>query len=455
MRWRVVVPLAVAIAVAGGAGFVVVDRNVLTAHSSAPAVALTPSRAPVLAALASDAPPPTRAAVAAALVTSLKAFPAGELVSGMVVDVETGRTLWSHAARTPAAPASTLKLLTAAAALRTLGPSFRFTTSVKRLGDTLYLVGGGDPTLVNSTSRTDVPVAYPRPASLTDLAAQTAAAVGAGRPIRLRVDLSAWSGPALAQGWLHNYIGEGDVTEPGPLELDGGRLHPAEFTSPRTTDPSGQAAAAFVTLLRKDGVRVSGTASRQTAPPAATQVATVSSPPLAELVQRMLTDSDNDLAEALGRAVAVKAGEPPTFVGAAAAVGKAVASWGVKPAELSLHDASGLSHEDEVAPAALVSVLRAAATGSRGVLEPMLDGLPVAGFTGTLADRYRHKDRAGGAGLVRAKTGSLTGVNALAWLVVDRSGRLLAFALLGSGTLDNDEMENDLDGVATGLAQLG
>lgn len=454
VRWRVVVPLAVATAVTAGAVFVVVDRSQRTPSSPTTTAAQSPARAPVLAALSADAAPPTRASVAAAMSTALKAFPTGELVSGAVVDVGTDRTLWSHGAHTRAAPASTLKLLTAAAALRTLGPSFRFTTTVRMVGDTLYLVGGGDPTLVTSTSPTQNPTNYPTPASLTDLAAQTAAAVGAGRPVRLRVDVSAWSGPTLAPGWMHNYIGEGDVTEPGPLELNGGRLRPADFTSPRTADPSGQAAAAYAALLRKAGVTISGAVKQQKAPVGAEQIAVVSSPPLSELVQRMLTVSDNDLAEALGRAVALKSGQPASFSGAAAAIGSAVAGLGITPGELSLHDASGLSHEDEVAPAALVAVLRAAATGSLGVLDPILEGLPVAGFTGTLSHRYRHNDRIAGAGLVRAKTGSLTGVNALAGLVVDGSGRLLAFAVLGSGTLDTNGIENDLDGVAAGLAQL-
>jgi D-alanyl-D-alanine carboxypeptidase/D-alanyl-D-alanine-endopeptidase (penicillin-binding protein 4) len=107
-----------------------------------------------------------------------------------------------------------------------------------------------------------------------------------------------------------------------------------------------------------------------------------------------------------------------------------------------------------VAPSVLVTVLRAAARGPLGVLRPVIEGLPVAGFTGTLSDRYRDKDRVPGAGIVRAKTGSLTGVNSLAGLVVDESGRLLAFALLGSGTTQTETVEDDLDAVATSLTQL-
>ncbi len=448
--------LAVAVVATGGAVFVGVDRLHSSSQTTPPAAVPAPVRAPVLAALAASAPPPAQAAVAALVRPALSAFPSGERVSGTVVDVATGKTLWSRGASTPQPPASTLKLLTAAAALRTLGPSYRFTTTVRQVGNTVYLVGGGDPTIVESASPDDVPASYPRPASLTDLATQTAARLPVGQPVRLRVDTTAWPTAALPRGWAANYVTEGDITPPSALELDGGRLRPSDFDSPRTADPAGQAADAFVALLRKDGVTVNGRAKPRKAPPAATQIAAVASPPLSALVQRLLTDSDNDLAEALGRALAVKEGQPPTFAGEVTALTTALAPLGVGPGELSTQDSSGLSHTDAVAPTALVSVLRAAAVGSSAVLRPIVEGLPVAGFTGTLSDRYRDKDKVpgAGAGVVRAKTGSLTGVNTLAGLVVDASGRLLAFALLGSGTTETGAVQDALDAVTAGLARL-
>jgi D-alanyl-D-alanine carboxypeptidase/D-alanyl-D-alanine-endopeptidase (penicillin-binding protein 4) len=272
--------------------------------------------------------------------------------------------------------------------------------------------------------------------------------------VRVRVDASAWPPQGLGRGWSTDYVAEGDVTPPTALELDGGRLRPSDFDSPRTADPARQAGQAFVRLLREDGVRIRGPVSFARVPPAARSLAAVSSAPLGELVQRMLTESDNDLAEALGRAVARKAGLPPTFTGEARAIAEALAGLGVRSSELSLQDASGLSHDDRVAPTSLVAVLRAAAGGSDGRLGPILDGLPVAGFTGTLADRYRHKADKPGAGVVRAKTGSLTGVNALAGLVVDRAGRLLGFAVLAAGSTDRDVVEAGLDKIAASLAQL-
>lgn len=451
MRWRVVVPLVVAAAVTGGAAWFVVNRDHSPAQHKVVATS-APTRPPVLAALGTTAVVPTKEAVAAVMAPALHTLPAGELLGGLVIDATTGTTLWARKPLVAAPPASTLKLVTAAVALRTLGPSFRFTTTTCLSGHTVYLVGGGDPTLVTSSSSDDAPAAYPKPATLTDLAAETARSLPAGQPVKLRADVSKWSGPALADGWSADYVNEGDVTPPSPLELDGGRLRPAEFDSPRTPDPATQALDAFADLLRKDGVTVTGATTLGAAPAAAAQLAAVSSPPLDALVQRMLTDSDNDLAEALGRAVALHDHLPATFTGAAGAIASDVEASGVPADELTLHDTSGLSHLDAVAPGALVTVLRAAVTDA--ALRPIVEGLPVAGFTGTLADRYRGRHKAAGAGLVRAKTGSLTGVNALAGEVTDASGRLLIFALLASGTTETDAVQTSLDDLASALAEL-
>jgi D-alanyl-D-alanine carboxypeptidase/D-alanyl-D-alanine-endopeptidase (penicillin-binding protein 4) len=208
-------------------------------------------------------------------------------------------------------------------------------------------------------------------------------------------------------------------------------------------------------LLRKDGVTIRGEVTPGDAPRTAPLLATVASPPVSALVQRMLTISDNDLAEALGRATAAFEGRPATFEGAASAVTREAEALGVPPFQLSLVDTSGLSHDDRIMPAALITVLRAAASAAHPALRAIIEGLPVAGFTGTLADRYRNEGAGGGAGLVRAKTGTLTGSNSLAGLVVDRDGRLLAFALLASGRRPAESVQDGLDRIAAVLPGLG
>lgn len=436
---------------------VISDRS--SSHPTAgttptPGITAQSPRPHVLDVLPTDAPVPSPDAVRRALGIDAASSVSGAHVVGMVVDGITGQVLWNRGSGTLVPPASTTKILTAAVALQELGADFRFTTGTQRVGHTLYLVGGGDPTLLRTDNSVAVPT-YPRPASLADLAQRTADVLGPNATVHLRVDTSAESGPGSAPGWLPNYVTEGDVTPPSALELDEGRLHPGTLDSERTPTPAAQATDAFVALLEADGVTVAGTPRPAIAPAEADPVAQVQSPPLSQLVQRLLTVSDNDLAEALGRAVARHAGEPPTFAGAAASVVKGLAAFGVSPALISLRDTSGLSHQDRVAPQALITILRASTSPRHPVLRPIVEGLPVGGLTGTLADRYRDHSSRGGAGLVRAKTGTLSSVNTLAGTVVDRSGRLLMFALMASDAASADQTLAAIDRIASSLAACG
>jgi D-alanyl-D-alanine carboxypeptidase/D-alanyl-D-alanine-endopeptidase (penicillin-binding protein 4) len=318
------------------------------------------------------------------------------------------------------------------------------TTGVVRSGNTLYLVGGGDVTLTAHPEP-----GYPATATLTDLAARTVATIGSHAPMKLRYDAAGWSGPSLAQGWSSTYLTAGNVSRLSPLEVDEGRLASGS-TAPRASDSTLQAAAEFDKALRRAGLDVQGQPQPAAAPASALGIAAVDSAPIPALVQRMLTSSDNDLAEALGRVIARHDGRPATFRGAAAAVTAAVQNLGVPTAGLHLDDASGLSRNDRVSARTLAGVLTTAL--HRPTLAPLLAGLPVAGFTGTLADRYRKGTSHAGAGVVRAKTGTLAGVNALAGLVVDADGRLLVFAVVADHVPSPTPAEQALDRIAAALA---
>ena len=100
------------------------------------------------------------------------------------------------------------------------------------------------------------------------------------------------------------------------------------------------------------------------------------------------------------------------------------------PAPAALLDGSGLARGSRISPAALAELLVAAGGRERAKLWPLVTGLPVAAFYGTLADRFGGATPGRGAGFVRAKTGTLTGVSALAGVVEDADGRLLVFAVL-------------------------
>jgi D-alanyl-D-alanine carboxypeptidase/D-alanyl-D-alanine-endopeptidase (penicillin-binding protein 4) len=142
----------------------------------------------------------------------LRAPALGGGLAALVVDAKTGRTLFARRPGVSLPPASTVKLLTAAAALTTLGPDRRLHTSVQRRGRTLVLVGGGDVTWSAAASRD-----YPVPATARRLASLTAAALdGVPGPFHLRYDANAWTGPDSAPGWTPSYFSAGDVARPSP-----------------------------------------------------------------------------------------------------------------------------------------------------------------------------------------------------------------------------------------------
>jgi serine-type D-Ala-D-Ala carboxypeptidase/endopeptidase (penicillin-binding protein 4) len=143
-----------------------------------------------------------------------------------------------------------------------------------------------------------------------------------------------------------------------------------------------------------------------------------------------LTNSDNVLAEFLARQVAIATHRPASFAGAAAAVTAELAKLGLPTAGTRIIDGSGVSHQDRLTPALLTALLSYAAQPDHSQFHPIFSGLPIAGWSGTLADRFIAPTTNSAAGVLRAKTGTLDGVSALAGTVVDASGRSLAFAVM-------------------------
>jgi len=360
-------------------------------------------------------------------------------------------------------------MLTAVAALGTLGPAARFTTRVvagARPGQ-LTLVGGGDPTLAAGTPpHSD----YPQPATLASLAAATAhwLATHKTRTVRLTYDTSLFTGPDTAPGWTPSYISTGNVTPITSLEVDQGRLthsgapqdadDPSNYR-PRSGTPATEAADAFARLLRRNGVRVVGLPAAGRQPRHAAQVAAVRSPPLASIVGWMLRESNNVIAEDLARQIALHAHKPASFSGGAAAVTAILGRLGVHHG-IHLVDGSGLSPEDQVTPGALATVVRLAAVSGPGALRAAVTGMPVAGFSGTLAPGQSVFGSFGprALGMVRAKTGNLAKVASLAGIAADGSGRVLAFAFMADQIPKGSQLPaaaTAIDAMATALAGCG
>ena len=426
---------------------------VLTGSSALAAGGVPPApAAPVLEPvdLSGAAAIPTTAALKQATRAALRS-PALGTPGAVVIDVASGRTLLAERADIARIPASTTKLLTAAAALTTLGPDARIATRVVRDGDVITIIGGGDATLV--TRKGGDPLAGGS-ASLADLAAQVAAkttGTPSGGPVRVRFDDSLFTGPRLGPGWKSSFPAAGIAAPVVALMVDGGRTTPA--ATRRADDPARRAALVFADELRRAGLDVRGV-KRGTAAATATEIARVESAPVGDLVERMLTESDNDLAECLAHLVGAASGTGASFAGGAQGVHDAVRALGIDLAGVRLVDGSGLSRRNAITPNALAAVLDAAAGGGRPELGAIIAGLPVAGATGTLADRYKGAQREA-AGYVHAKTGTLTGVVALAGTVQDVDGRVLVFALLSDDTTSTTAARKAADDFAAALAGCG
>jgi len=425
---------------------------------------------PALRPVTTGGPAPTPAGVGAVLNPLITAGGLGAL-SGQVVDPATGAVLWQRNPTSALVPGSTAKLLTASAALLALDHQERFHTTVLDGADpgTVVLRGGGDPTLSGVAQGTET--GYPGAARLDDLVSQVRAAVH-GPISRVLVDVSRYSGDALAPSWLPADVAGGYIAPIEPVMLDGGRADPRQDISPRAAKPATAAAAELARRLGADP----DTVALGSAAPGAAVLGDVSSPPVQDLVTTALQESDNVLAETLAREVARKTGAQPSFVGASQAVLTVLQRHGFDVSGATLVDGSGLSTSDAVPARLLTALLGTAAApdqpataGGAGdqttdgvkqpptaALRPLLLGLPVAGGSGTLADRYR--DPAGasarGRGWVRAKTGTLTGVNSLAGTVLDSDGRMLVFALLSNGP-NPASVRPRLDSLAAGLRSCG
>jgi serine-type D-Ala-D-Ala carboxypeptidase/endopeptidase (penicillin-binding protein 4) len=400
---------------------------------------------PVLASLSKDAPEPTKEGLAAKLNPLLTAAGLGAGVSAEVVDVATKDVLLDLDASDPATPASTAKLLTAAAALTTLDPSDTLETKVvagSSPGE-VVLVGGGDPTL----SRTAPSQTYPGAPTVADLATQVKAAMPAGTPVtRVVVDGSLFSGPLTAGGWGTADAPSSYAAPVTATAVDGARVSPG--STARSGQPGIDAGSALADALGARGAAV----VLGDAPPGAKTLATVHSAPISRLVEQALSMSDNMLAEALSRQVAIARKLPASFQGSAQAVVAALQDAKIDVTGVTLSDGSGLSRDDRVPASVLTAVVRGAADDSLKGTSAILSGLPVAGYDGTLFDR----GNAGTApGTVRAKTGTLLGVHALAGTVVTTDGRLLAFAVVADGSGGDAAAESALDAVAAALAGCG
>jgi serine-type D-Ala-D-Ala carboxypeptidase/endopeptidase (penicillin-binding protein 4) len=329
--------------------------------------------------------------------------------SGVYVrDLDSGRTLFESKADVARVPASVEKLYTTSAALLRFGPDATLKTTVAGDGfmdpdgvwrGNLYLRGGGDPTL----SREDL-----------QLLASDLAAAGI-----VRVD-----GSILGDETRFDAL-RGSYDSGGAYDSDmGGVLGALTLARGFAKDgkPAAQAAGQLAKVLRGEGIRVEGRSGVGTTPENATQLASVDSPPMRDLIRLTNVPSDNFLAEMLVKSLGAEFGGAGTTTAGVAVVRSTLTRFGVHP---RIVDGSGLSRADRTTPRQVVRLLET--MHHQEIAGSFESSLAVAGRTGTIRKRMRGtpaQDRC------RAKTGTLIGVSSLAGVCTAVGGHTIAFAML-------------------------
>lgn len=367
-------------------------------------------------------------------------------LGGRITDALTGVEVWRQLDDLPLVPASTNKVFTVVAALLTLDRQARISTRVvassQNLQGPVVLVGAGDPTL--SAAPPGVDTWYRGAARISDLVEQIRRS--GVTPTGVQVDVSAFSGPTMALGWDPADVDNGDIAPIEAAMIDAGRIQPTTINSRRSRTPALDAGRELARGLGLDPAQV----TIALAPAGARQLAMVQSAPLIQRLSQMMNASDNVMAECIGRETAAAINRPQSFTGAVDAVINRLNTVHIDTTGAALVDSSGLSINNRLTATALDGAVQAAAGPDHLVLRPLLDLLPIAGGSGTLAERFLGQaTNQGPAGWLRAKTGSLTGINALVGVITDSSGRVLTFAFISNEAGPNGR--NALDALATKL----
>ena len=409
----------------------------------------------------------------------------------IVVSLTRGDTLFTHSADALMQPASTLKLFTTGLALDRFGPNYQISTDVLHDGEVrsngtlagnLYLRGGGDPAMSMRFFRSaDTPM---------DNLARAIALTGVRHVTGdLVADASAFDGERIPDGWKHRYLSAAYAAPVSALSLnenvlwvavtptDGrvdiklepattafsitnnvslrpgrrdariivyrradGNLDVRGWIGTKTStkrysvvvnDPPRFAAGALRASLAALGITVDGTLREGTTPGSARPMASLESPPLAQIVSEMNRESINHVAELLFRDAARSTA--PDRIGSAAAGATALHEFlttkvDVPAGDVRVADGSGLSVRDSVTPRAMVHLLAYAHQASWS--SAFHSSLPVAGESELLKGRMR---RTSAQGNLHAKTGTTNTVVSLAGYVTAEDGEILAFAFIYNG----------------------
>lgn len=420
----------------------------------------------------------------------------GATVSVMVRDARSGGTLYQHNPRTRLIPASNLKLLTTAAAMDVLGPQYRFSTQLlsngpqqgERLTGNLYLRGLGDPTtqfadyqalaaqlasqgvrqvqgdLVFDDSFFDAErlgVDWAQDDESTYYGAQISALtvspnadfdagtliVTAKAPVIAGQSVTVSLSPPTDYVQLSNRAVSGPGNSYGITRQHGtnllqltGTLAPGKQSRQWVSvwEPTQLVAHLFEQALAQQGIEVLGRRVIGGASPGTARVlAEHQSAPLQALITPLLKLSNNNMSEALLKAMGRKTANAGTAAAGVAAVAAFMQRQGLDPATLSQVDGSGLSRRNLVSAQNLADLLLVSAR--QPWFDAWYNALPIAGNADRMTGgslRYRLRGTAAENNL-HAKTGSMAGVSSLSGYITDAEGRRLVFSMISNNYLSD------------------
>ena len=336
-------------------------------------------------------------------------------------------------------PASTLKVLTAVAALARIGADERFTTSVRSpapavagaLKGDLWFVGGGDP-LLETADYTATQVHDPESATSLEKLADAVVAGGI-RSVEGAVvgDDRRYDAVRLLPTWKRSYLTSGEVGPIGALMVNDNFTVVAAGTRRAASDVPADAAAIFQTLLEARGVTFGRSSRGATSADVAASsvapnvVAEVQSVPLHDVLSEMMRWSDNTTAEMIVKELGLRSTGTGSTAAGVEAIRSSLSLRGVDVRSMRTVDGSGLDRSDR-----LTCKLLADAVALEPANGPFMDSLPVMGRSGTLRRRLRASSA---TGKVRAKTGTLSDVSSLAGRADGTDGSSIEFALVFNG----------------------
>ena len=343
-----------------------------------------------------------------------------------VYDLTDNRYLYRRGERQCLRPASTMKVVTAIAALHTLGTDYRYVTRLVRTdGETAK----GDSIVRGNI---EIRAGFDPMLSKDDLQSMVAALAAEGvRRIEGDIVADVSLKDTLAKGW--GWCWDDDDAPLDALTMGGKDIFETSFRQ----------------LLADSGIVFSGTFRKGRLTPGGRTVASVERT-IDEVLLPMMKKSDNLAAESMFYQIAAHSGKP--YAGrreAVKAIEALVKKMGLNPAHYQFADGSGLSLYNYVTPELLVRLL-AFAYNDEALRRHLLPSLPIAGEDGTLARRLRGTKAQGN---VRAKTGTVEGVSTLAGYCTAPNGHTLCFAIMNQGIRRTATGRNFQDRVCRALTE--